>query len=277
MILKSWWQRYSPYALIGLAGIARHESRRARVCGRVFSYITVLVSILILWQWQLMLLTKITSDQIFAMNFFIWAYFCLQFVLLWLLVKNKLRFVTENWLLLLIVLAVLPYLFFPGLIDHMLIPTRPVLAIYFMIPTFALFRDFLVDGKLRTTLLAAAVLIFVFGILVSGVDPAIKTPWDGLWWALSTVSTVGYGDVVPTSALGRLLGTGLVILGLGVFVVITANFLALFLSRKQANAGKDMTVVDVHAELKQLQTQQDQVLEAIKKLQREIANLRQEK
>jgi voltage-gated potassium channel len=60
--------------------------------------------------------------------------------------------------------------------------------------------------------------------------------WDGIWWAIATVSTVGYGDVVPESFLGRLLGTGLIILGLGIFVTITANYLALLLQRERQSA-----------------------------------------
>ena len=110
-------QRYSPYALIGLAGVSRHESRTARFYGRIFTYFTVLVSIFILWQWQFMLLSKLTPSQVFAINFFVWIYFSLQFFIFLLLVKKRLRFVTENWLLALVVLAVLPYYFFPQFVD----------------------------------------------------------------------------------------------------------------------------------------------------------------
>ena len=47
------------------------------------------------------------------------------------------------------------------------------------------------------------------------VDPGIGTFGDSLWWAVSTVTTVGYGDVVPTSGAGRLVATVLMLTGLG--------------------------------------------------------------
>jgi voltage-gated potassium channel Kch len=45
---------------------------------------------------------------------------------------------------------------------------------------------------------------------------------EGLWWALQTVTTVGYGDVVPTSGAGRLIGAFVMISGIAFLTVITA-------------------------------------------------------
>lgn len=45
-------------------------------------------------------------------------------------------------------------------------------------------------------------------------NPEVRTLWDGLWWALVTLTTVGYGDLVPQSAQGRLIGAGLMLAGL---------------------------------------------------------------
>ena len=43
---------------------------------------------------------------------------------------------------------------------------------------------------------------------------------DGLWWAIVTVSTVGYGDIVPMTALGRVIATFTMLAGLGLFVLM---------------------------------------------------------
>jgi voltage-gated potassium channel Kch len=45
---------------------------------------------------------------------------------------------------------------------------------------------------------------------------------DALWWALQTVTTVGYGDVVPTSDTGRVIGAFVIISGIAFLTVITA-------------------------------------------------------
>jgi voltage-gated potassium channel len=51
----------------------------------------------------------------------------------------------------------------------------------------------------------------------------IKTFGDALWWAVSTVTTVGYGDRYPTTTEGRVVAFILMLLGLGLFSVVTAR------------------------------------------------------
>ena len=62
--------------------------------------------------------------------------------------------------------------------------------------------------------MAAMIIVFVFGILVSSIDPNVHSVVDGIWWAVATISTVGYGDVVPASHLGRMIGVILIVLGI---------------------------------------------------------------
>jgi voltage-gated potassium channel Kch len=53
----------------------------------------------------------------------------------------------------------------------------------------------------------------------------------GLWWAVQTVTTVGYGDDVPTNNVGRLLATVVMLLGIGFVTVITASITGAFVAR----------------------------------------------
>lgn len=65
-------------------------------------------------------------------------------------------------------------------------------------------------------LIIALFIIFTFGFLIYIVEPETFTsPFEGIWWAIITVSTVGYGDIVPKTTLGKLLGMLLVLLGAG--------------------------------------------------------------
>ena len=56
---------------------------------------------------------------------------------------------------------------------------------------------------------------------------------DGLWWALQTVTTVGYGDVVPTNPIGRLIGTVLMLQGIALVAVVTAAVTATFIEQQR--------------------------------------------
>ncbi|WP_432249619.1 potassium channel family protein [Streptomyces sanyensis] len=59
----------------------------------------------------------------------------------------------------------------------------------------------------------------------------IKTLGDAVWWSFTTMTTVGYGDLAPTTGLGRLLAVGLMISGIALLGVVTANIAAWFISR----------------------------------------------
>jgi voltage-gated potassium channel len=58
---------------------------------------------------------------------------------------------------------------------------------------------------------------------LSGSHANIKTFGDALWWALSTMTTVGYGDRYPTTGEGRLVAGGLMLAGVALLGVITAS------------------------------------------------------
>jgi voltage-gated potassium channel len=52
---------------------------------------------------------------------------------------------------------------------------------------------------------------------------------DSLWWAIQTVTTVGYGDLVPASATGRLVAALVMLVGIGFLTVITAAITSTFI------------------------------------------------
>jgi voltage-gated potassium channel len=54
---------------------------------------------------------------------------------------------------------------------------------------------------------------------------------DALWWALQTVTTVGYGDVVPANTIGRLVGAVVMLEGIAFITVVTAAITSIFIER----------------------------------------------
>jgi voltage-gated potassium channel len=123
------------------------------------------------------------------------------------------------------------------------------------------FRDI---GRILSTrgvnyvLLVVVALVFVAGVLVveleRGFEGAnIETFSDGLWWAATTVTTVGYGDRFPTSPAGRGLAAVLMLAGIALFGVLTAAIAAFFV---EESARPDL---DEASEFQQIMARLDRI------------------
>jgi voltage-gated potassium channel len=70
------------------------------------------------------------------------------------------------------------------------------------------------------------------GLLMTAVDHKnFSTVGGGLWWAVQTVTTVGYGDLVPTNTSGRIVAALVMLLGLAFLSMITAAITSSFVAR----------------------------------------------
>ena len=83
----------------------------------------------------------------------------------------------------------------------------------------------------------------VFGVVERLVDPkTFHSVWLGMWWAVETVTTVGYGDIVPNQTAGKIIAGFLMLGGLSLIAVVTAAITSGFVSRAEAQrraAGED--------------------------------------
>ncbi len=93
-----------------------------------------------------------------------------------------------------------------------------------------------------TTPRGAAVVIAVTTIVITVASGIVMTVVDrdnyptigtGLWWAIQTTTTVGYGDHVPTTFAGRALAAFVMLFGIGFLTVITAAITSTFVARSQ--------------------------------------------
>lgn len=96
-----------------------------------------------------------------------------------------------------------------------------------------------------TSVVLTAFLLVVFcsiGILIcEQPDPNanIKTAGDAIWWSVATITTVGYGDVYPVTAEGRILAMILMISGMGLFGILSGLAASFFLGSKQTNVVQE--------------------------------------
>ena len=90
----------------------------------------------------------------------------------------------------------------------------------------------------------------VGGIVIRFTDPHnFSSVGLGIWWALQTVTTVGYGDVVPTSNAGRVIGGLEMVIGVAFIAFVTAGVTSTVIQRSQAEAAaSDRTRSEQHAQ-----------------------------
>ena len=152
---------------------------------------------------------------------------------------------------------------------------EPWLALLLLLPWFYVFvRNSLAEHRLRLTLFTVFCLVIVSGFLISGVDPGIKTPWEGFWWDWVTISTVGYGDYVPLSLEGRIFASILIFFGLGFFALLAANFSALFLKKDVRLVEKrELDILVLLEKLETMEEDQHKVMLTLNRLDQKLQSL----
>jgi len=97
-----------------------------------------------------------------------------------------------------------------------------------------------VRGASGTIVIATATVVVVGGVLMRVFDhDEYSNVWVGMWWAIQTVTTVGYGDVVPGSTAGKVIATFLMLGGLSLFAVVTGAITSAFVAQRQKDIPGD--------------------------------------
>jgi voltage-gated potassium channel len=125
------------------------------------------------------------------------------------------------------------------------------------------------------TLLLMGILVLQFGSLAmlalerDAAGAEIVTASDALWYVLATISTVGYGDLVPVSSGGRVLGAVIIVIGVGIFGTFTGYLANLFLAPRRASADARPTDPQRRVEqLRDLVTQQQATIDELERVLR---------
>jgi voltage-gated potassium channel len=105
------------------------------------------------------------------------------------------------------------------------------------------------------------VTVVMFGVVEHLIDDeTFPTVWLGMWWALTTVTTVGYGDVVPQDSVGRVVASFLLLGGLALLSVVTATITSGFVARAQRETRSDAEV-ELLAEIRELRARVEELAE----------------
>ncbi|WMT40913.1 ion channel [Paenibacillus sp. D2_2] len=177
------------------------------------------------------------------MDRFIWAVFFVDYIIRLALSENKWKFFREHPL---DFISILP-------IDHILRTARFVRIIrllrllMIMNRRTALFDLFLKKYKIDNLLLLVMTMLFVVALPMKLIEPDIHTYEDALWWAIVTMTTVGYGDISPVTTVGRIIASVLMLSGIGVIGVVTGTVAAIF--TRGANTELPQELIDVKSKI----------------------------
>ena len=102
-----------------------------------------------------------------------------------------------------------------------------------------------VRGAAGVIVTATALVVVGAGFLITLVDEKeYPNLGVGLWWAVQTVTTVGYGDAVPANAGGRFLATGLMIIGFASLSLLTGIIASLLVYRRTSAQGSGVDRIE---------------------------------
>ena len=172
----------------------------------------------------------------------VWGAFALDYLVRLGLCEDRWEFVRTRWLDLCAVL--LPMI-------------QPLRLLRLMATLLLVGQRARMASQIRlTTYVGGAVIgLLMFGSLAvlsverESPDGNIHTLGDAVWWSFTTMTTVGYGDHAPTTGWGRVLAVGLMLSGIALLGVVTANIAAWFIARFEKDDAEERRQTAAIAEL----------------------------
>ena len=199
------------------------------------------------------------KDVAFVANWAIWLIFLAELVFIFTVAPRKRAAFGAHWLDELIVIFTAP-LFGRLLASLRLVRLARLLRLLRLsaILSRALQRERAMSSE---EIFRFVGLVTVFVVVLSGaVEATVDTKdfnslWDGIWWAVVTVTTVGYGDVTPHSVQGRLVAMVVMLFGIGFLSVLTATIASRFVQTDTDTKEMAASLRRIEAELADLRQQ----------------------
>jgi voltage-gated potassium channel len=169
-----------------------------------------------------------------VLDWCIWAVFAANLVIMLVLVPDRKRWLIRNPMDVLIVVLTPPFL--PATLK--LARLLPIVRLLWLMVVANRMRNvFSLQGLRYAALIVFTIVVGGGAVFVAVERSQDLSIWDGLWWAAETVTTVAYGDIYPTTALGRIVATVVMTAGIGFVALLTGALAQRFLY----GAGEDAT------------------------------------
>lgn len=169
------------------------------------------------------------------LNWSIWSAFFLEAVLMLRVVDDRGRWLREHPLEVAIILLTPPFL--PASLQAA--RTFRLLRLLRLLRLGMLARRLLSTEGVRDAAVLAAMTVLGGGAAYAAVEKAQHlSAWDGVWWAIVTVTTVGYGDTYPHTNAGRVIAIVVMFVGIGFIAILTAAAAERFLRAQRAELNE---------------------------------------
>ena len=225
-----------------------------------FFQVPVMVSVLMLIPVLIIEYTQQNLNSLaIYLNWGIWLVFLLEYTVLLYFVEDKINFIKTHKLELFIIIFSFPIvpegLASSGFLRFARLPRLLNSLRFFrlaaLLGRFGTTVKSIFNSKgLRFIVYTTIGLVLFFGFLFYISEPHVETYSDGLWWALVTITTVGYGDITPVSTLGRIIAGALMVMGIGFIATITAAVSSFFISSFNDN---EVTINDLGEKLDKIE------------------------
>lgn len=201
-----------------------------------------------------------------VLNWLIWIAFLTEFVVLLAVAPNRKRWLTHHPLELAIVLLTPPFAPFGWQSAR----AFRLLRLLRLLRVAKLARSlFSLDG-VKWAALIAFLLIEACGVGLVIVEGRQHHPHltivDGLWWAMSTVTTVGYGDVTAHTTAGRVIGMCIMVIGLG-FVAVITGAIAQYVIAREATETQAASTNEILGAVDEVKAEMHAISERLERLE----------
>ncbi|WP_429137881.1 potassium channel family protein [Aeromonas veronii] len=246
----------------------RHHLTHLRAMDLLMAFLSI-VSVLLVtarW-WGHQTLTPQTLQLFYDLDSLICYFFIAHFAYGWLRAPDRKAFFKANWIYLPGSLPMVEQLRWARLLQ--------LWRVYQLFKEHPDFWSMFRRERNETTLSGILFLFFLLLGVGSGVmywiesgqpGSEIQTPYDAFWWTLVTLSTVGYGDLVPRTEEGRFVASLLILFGVGLFGAISGFMASIFLQpAKESETDKWRHHYN---------NQQEQLLRELRALRDEVRELK---
>lgn len=205
----------------------------------IMALLSLVIAMILVLQLTMNLNYK-TQRLLTAIDFIIWIVFVIDYMVRLHKSKNKKKFLKRN---LIELISIIPlYSIFRvfktlnflkiGKVTRLSELSQVVRVLAITKRTNKNLSEFINTNNFNYTIGIAMIIIFVGSVIMSYVEKI--NIGDALWWSIVTVTTVGYGDISPKTALGRIVASVLMIMGIGFIGSLTSTLSTYFIKKEEA-------------------------------------------